>query len=158
MKRALHLHLIAGFCGLLPAILLAQAPGSLDLAFAPDIAYSDILWALAVQPDGKILAAGRQGASYGVVYRLDGNGRLDVGSQSGMRATCADSAVPQINTLALQTNGNIILGGQFTLHRSIPVPGGILPLEKLNSNVLAGLKSVDAPLRIADVKPNQHRS
>jgi uncharacterized delta-60 repeat protein len=96
------------------ASLVAQTPGSLDTNFVPATAYSDLFLGLAIQPDGKILVSGREGLTYGVIYRLNTNGSVDPGFYSGARATCLDATIPQINTLSLQTNGSIILGGAFT--------------------------------------------
>ena len=90
-----------------------QLPGNLDLDFIPDTASGDILWALDLQPDGKIISAGREGSTAGVIYRFNTNGAADSTFQSGLRAS-ADTAIPQINAVAIQTNGNIILGGLFT--------------------------------------------
>jgi uncharacterized delta-60 repeat protein len=107
--------LLVHLCLMVPAISVkAQSPGALDPGFNPEAAFSDVFWAMAVQLDGKIVAAGRQGASYGVVYRLKPDGTTDPAFQSGARATCLDATVPQINAVALQTNGSILLGGQFT--------------------------------------------
>ena len=108
------LHYITGITLFWAASLTAQVPGSLDLDFAPATAFSDVLWGLAIQPDGKILVGGRQGAASGVIYRLSENGSVDPGFASGARATCLDATIPQINTLSLQTNGAIVLGGAFT--------------------------------------------
>jgi uncharacterized delta-60 repeat protein len=112
MRRALHF--ITGITLFWACSLTAQMPGSLDLGFAPATDFTDVLWGLAIQSDGKILASGRQGAASGVIYRLNQNGSVDPGFSSGARATCLDATIPQINTLSLQTNGAVVLGGAFT--------------------------------------------
>lgn len=97
--------------------LWGGTPGSLDPTFNPATRSSDVLWGLVIQPDGKILAGGRQNVTapiYGVIYRLNTNGQADPGFQSGTRATGLEGAIPQINTIGLQASGSIVLGGQFT--------------------------------------------
>ncbi len=91
----------------------AQAPGSLDTSFIPATGFQDVLWALAVQPDGRILVCGRQDSIGGVIYRLKPDGTLDTSFTSGPRATYADANIPQMNAVALQANSNIVCGGQF---------------------------------------------
>ena len=111
----MRFQIITGFCLLGSFALLAQTPGSLDTNFVPATAYTDVLWTLAVQPDGKILAGGRRGSTAGVIYRLNNtNGSVDPAFSSGARATCLDSTIPTINALSFQTNGNVVLGGAFT--------------------------------------------
>lgn len=110
----MRFQLITGFCLLGSFALLAQTPGSLDTNFIPATAYTDVLWTLAVQPDGKILVGGRRGSTAGVIYRLNTNGTVDPAFSSGARATCLDATIPTINALSLQTNGNVVLGGAFT--------------------------------------------
>ena len=87
--------------------------GTLDASFDPG-ANSDVL-ALAVQPDGKILVVGLfttlGGGGTGTttrnfIGRLNSDGTLDTSFNPGADAV--------INTVALQSDGKIVVGGNFT--------------------------------------------
>lgn len=86
-----------------------NANGSLDESFAPSV--DNELRAIVVQPDGQILISGRfrnvAGQSRSRVARLNGNGSLDTTFQIGTGAS------DHVRALALQTDGKIILAGQF---------------------------------------------
>ena len=56
-------HLLVVVWLLAPASLPAQVPGSLDTNFVPATATSEALWSVAIQRDGRILAAGREDVS-----------------------------------------------------------------------------------------------
>ncbi len=70
--------------------------------------------ALAVQPDGKIVAAGSDGASAIVVRRYNPDGSLDTGFASG--GTFSSTSMAGARDLAILGNGDILVAGE--------VPGG----------------------------------
>ena len=86
--------------------------GSLDLGFDPGPGTSGTVNSIAVQPDGGILIAGTfsmvSGKSRGNIARMGANGVLDTNFVTGAGANF------EVDSLALQTDGNIIIGGQFT--------------------------------------------
>ena len=95
-----------------PRISLARlnANGSADATFTPDI-IGDV-FSLAVQYDGRILIAGGfttvNGVARNNLARLNPNGTLDTDFNP------APNSSGIVSSIALQYNGSIIVGGQFT--------------------------------------------
>ena len=87
-----------------------NADGTLDIAFNPGA--DERVYALAVQPDGKILVGGDintlGGQARSRIGRLNADGTLDGGFNPGA------SGGAYVDALALQTDGKILVGGQFT--------------------------------------------
>jgi uncharacterized delta-60 repeat protein len=92
--------------------------GSLDTGFTvgtgvggPILGFTDVL-AVAVQPDGKVIIAGRfdsfNGTPRSNIARLNTNGSLDTGFTAGTGETYC---------MALQTNGKVITGNFMSLLR-----------------------------------------
>lgn len=85
--------------------------GTLDPGFATGLVTGEVL-GIAVQPDGKIIAVGSfstvNGTSQSRITRLNSDGTLD---PTFSQQTSANG---QINTVALQPDGNIVIGGLFT--------------------------------------------
>ncbi|HYF35709.1 MAG TPA: hypothetical protein VD994_10495, partial [Prosthecobacter sp.] len=94
---------LVGRRGLGGRLLRYQSNGTWDTSFAPSITGAGP-HALALQPDGKILAVGYSSA--GAVARLNSDGSTDT-------AFYIDSN-GEAYTLALQSDGKIVIGGQFT--------------------------------------------
>jgi hypothetical protein len=103
---------IAGFGLLGSSALPAQTPGSLDLDFTPDTAASDVFWGLAIQPDGKIVVAGK-------FTTFSGQSRYGVARLQG------DPAVipPALEVQHSSTNVVLNWTGQFTLQSSTHAAG-----------------------------------
>ena len=111
------------------SIARLNADGSQDLTFVPGTgatgASSGVpnIYAVAVQPDGKIVLAGGfaqyNGVSRHGVTRINGDGSLDMGfnpqDQDG-----TGGANERVNCLALQPDGKILIGGFFTTYNSVP--------------------------------------
>jgi uncharacterized delta-60 repeat protein len=85
--------------------------GTIDLAFDPGA--SAYVSSLVVQADGKILVGGRfatlGGQSRNGIGRLNADGTLDTGFNPR-----AEGASPYVNALAVQADGKILVGGEFT--------------------------------------------
>jgi uncharacterized delta-60 repeat protein len=103
--------LIGGYFG----IARLNANGSLDGSFNPKLAPapgSGYLSSIAVQPDGKMLIAGYftavNGTNRNNIARLNANGSLDSSFNPG---TGADA---QVSSIALQPDGKVLIGGDFT--------------------------------------------
>src|SRR5437899_1249644 len=85
--------------------------GSLDTSFDPGTGADGEITAAVLQPDGRIVVAGRftsfNGFTHNGICRLNANGSVDqtFGLGSGINTALA---------LALQTDGRIIVGGQFS--------------------------------------------
>lgn len=91
--------------------------GSLDNSFVPGIAPAPAVEALALQTDGKVLVGG-----YGVTFggllrriaRLNDDGSVDPGFNPGSGFTgTAYASSSSVRALAVQTDGKILVGGDF---------------------------------------------
>ena len=102
-----------------PLILLLLPPdssgasGDLDTSFNPATATNGLILATAVQPDGKVIIGGSFTSYAGVarnrVARLNTDGSLDTTFNPGSGAN------DQVNAIALQPDGKVIIGGFFTV-------------------------------------------
>lgn len=88
--------------------------GSLDDGFDPGNITGNLIQSVVVQPDGKILASGLftgiNGVSRNNIARFNADGSLDTSFDPG---TGTDDYIGKI---ALQPDGKILLGGDFTLY------------------------------------------
>ncbi len=89
-----------------------NADGSLDTGFNPSLGANNNISTTAVQSDGKIIIGGTfttyNGTARNRIARLNTDGSLDTGFDPG---TGADG---QINSTAVQSDGKIIIAGDFT--------------------------------------------
>jgi uncharacterized delta-60 repeat protein/uncharacterized repeat protein (TIGR01451 family) len=100
-----------------------NADGSLDTSFTntgTDPVTEASVVAIAVQPDGKILIGGNFTTARGVVQnriaRLNVDGSVDTSFNTGANPG-TDSSI--VNTVALQPDGKILIGGTFTTARGV---------------------------------------
>jgi len=105
-----------------------NADGSLDTSFNPDTGADSRIWSLVIQPDGKILIVGAFNSYDGVainrIARLNTDGSLDTSFNPG---TGANNIV---QSLALQPDGKILIGGLFTSYNGTVINR----IARLNSN------------------------
>ncbi len=91
-----------------------NADGTLDTTFDPGTGANNTVSAVAVQPDGKILIGGAFTTVGGVtrnrIARLNTDGTLDTAFDPGAGAGVNST----VNTIALQPDGRIVIGGAFT--------------------------------------------
>ncbi|HEX4823961.1 MAG TPA: immunoglobulin domain-containing protein [Candidatus Polarisedimenticolaceae bacterium] len=92
-----------------------NADGSLDRTFMNGMAGANgTIWAMLVQPDGKILIGGDftmvDGVARTRIARLNADGSLDATFQNGMKG-----ASDTVYSMALQPDGRVVIGGAFTL-------------------------------------------
>jgi uncharacterized delta-60 repeat protein len=105
-----------------------NADGSLDESFNPGRAASVAVYSIVIQPDGKILVGGSfnrfNNAPENGIIRLNQDGSQDLSfiPGSGTNAT--------IRTIALQSDGQILIGGDFTVFNALPSNR----IARLNSN------------------------
>jgi len=92
-----------------------NAYGNLDSSFKPEADFNVL--SLAVQADGKILVGGQFGTLGGQtrnsIGRLNADGSLDSGFNAGA-AGVPYPYVPTVDSLAVQADGKILVGGYFT--------------------------------------------
>ncbi len=96
----------------LPYLARLNTDGLADTTFGIAPGLDNSVYALAVQPDGKILAGGNftqaGGQPRNRVVRLRADGSIDPSFDIGAGAN------NQVNALALQPDGNVVVGGSFT--------------------------------------------
>jgi uncharacterized delta-60 repeat protein len=95
-----------------------HADGSRDTSFAPALGNriyggGEIVRAVAVQPDGKVLVGGYfhaiNGTNRNAIVRLHANGTLDTNSALGIGGSDLDS----VSALAVQPDGKVLVNGGF---------------------------------------------
>ena len=102
--------------------------GSLDTAFGAGTGANDLVRAIAIQPDGKILIGGQFTSYNGIA--LNHAARLNTDGSVDLSFTPGAGANNTVNSIALQADGRIVLGGQFTLFGGVTRNG----LTRLNNN------------------------
>jgi uncharacterized delta-60 repeat protein len=137
--------------------------GALDSTFGRDgrvvleTPYDDGLYALALQPDGKVVAAGVRwtDVSQAVVYRLDKDGGAQ-GSHVALDPSFGDDGIATfphsamfdgVGTLALAPDGAIVAGGYATAPEGIaqPIVGRLLGDPEPEPGETPGPGQVAAP-------------
>ncbi len=92
-----------------------NANGTIDNLFNPGLGANAVVRALTLQVDGRVFVGGNFGTLQGVarsrIARLNADGSLDASFDPGTGATGVNSSV---FSLALQPDGQIVLGGVFT--------------------------------------------
>lgn len=92
----------------------SQSAGSLDLSFNPVLSDDSFVFAIAVQPDGKILLGGQfanvNGQPRNTIVRLLSDGTLEDTATFNAGAGPDDS----VYSIALQADGKILIGGRFS--------------------------------------------
>ena len=100
-------------------VMRLNADGSLDSSFKANTGAYGVN-AIVVQPDGRVLIAGGfqlvNGTNRNRIARLDSDGSLDLGFDPGIGA---DGIV---RCLAVQPDGNILIGGDFTTVNGVVHP------------------------------------
>lgn len=98
-------------------IIRLNPNGSKDTGFNSGIGFSGNVNNIAIQNDGKIIVGGNFSSYNGAVkvgiIRLNSNGSVDNGFNVG---TGFNSAV---NTIAIQSDGKILVGGEFTNYQGV---------------------------------------
>lgn len=93
-------------------IVRLNVDGGVDITFNPGAGADNPINAVALQPDGKVLIGGSfslfDGVTRNGIARLNTNGTLDVQFDIGTGANGA------VNAIALQSDGKIVIGGEFT--------------------------------------------
>ena len=107
-----------------------------DLTFEPGTGFDQAVHDIIVQPDGKIIACGYflnfNGTNVNQIARLNPNGSLDLSfnSGSGFGYFGYPGILPYVNSMLLQSDGKVIVTGDFTSYNGINVN----QIARLNSN------------------------
>ena len=95
-----------------------RASGSLDSDFDPGTGANDVIGAVELQSDGKILIAGQftsyDGTGRNGIARLNPDGSLDTSFDPGTGITGGSS--PAIYRMLVDSNGKILIAGDFTTY------------------------------------------
>ncbi len=95
-----------------PNVALLNTNGSVDLTFNTGVGLNGTVYAVAVQPDGKILVGGDfttvNNTNRARIARINANGSLDLSFNAGAGPSNA------VRAILVQTNGSIVIGGSFT--------------------------------------------
>ena len=83
-------------------------PGDVDLSFNSGLRVNDYVYAVAAQPDGKVLIGGLFTSPSRLIARLNPDGSVDPGFNVGTGANGI------IYSIAVQPDGKIVLGGAFS--------------------------------------------
>lgn len=101
-----------------------------DTTFMIGTGANDAILATAIQSDGKILIGGRftsyNGSTRNGIARLNSNGTIDTGFTVGMGL----SSLGYVNSIAIQADGKIVIGGNFTTYNGT----ARVHIARLNSN------------------------
>ncbi|MCI0746199.1 MAG: hypothetical protein L0Y58_12405 [Verrucomicrobia subdivision 3 bacterium] len=97
-----------------------NADGSLDGSFNPGTGVSGQVFSISLQPDGKVLVGGLftsvNGTNRNNIARLNANGSLDSSFNPGTGANGV------VGSIALQSDGNVLIGGDFTTVNGVVRP------------------------------------
>lgn len=114
------------FCVLLPVLTLGSSIPIVDPTFYSGLGSDETIYSMVVQPDGKILIGGRfqkyDGVNRSGIARLLPDGQLDTSFDPGLGMGGQVSLMEgglTIYALALQPDGKIIVGGEFTTFNGI---------------------------------------
>ena len=130
-------------------IIRLNADGSEDLSFrlSAGVGFDGQVYALSVQPDGKILVGGGftsyagDASSPDYIIRLNADGSEDL----GFRASALGGADSFVISLAVQDDGGILAGGYFTAYAGdASAPDRIIRLNSDGSEDLAFRASADS--------------
>lgn len=91
-----------------------DSDGTLDAGFNPNVSSFGLVYGLALQPDGRILICGNfitvGGVSRTHIARVESTGALD----TGFNPNLTDPPNPTVYGVAVQNDGDILIGGNFT--------------------------------------------
>ena len=102
-------------------IVRLNTDGTLDTTFTIGTGASQVVYAVIIQPDGKILIGGQfltyNGTTVNGIARLNTDGTLDTTFTAG---TGIDNYT-SVYTVAIQSDGKILIGGNFTTYNGTTV-------------------------------------
>lgn len=100
-----------------------NADGSLDTTFDPGLGLDNIPFAMAEQPDGKLVVAGgfttANGNASNGIARFNSDGTVDATFTPGTGLAITASNSVSIRSLVLQSTGKMVIGGVFTSYNGV---------------------------------------
>src|SRR5439155_9477969 len=94
-----------------PIINRLNTDGSLDSSFVTTSAGDEsILYAMALQPDNRILVGGNFGSGHAMLLRVNADGGLDSTFSWGTAGGASD-----VFSLGVQSDGKVLVGGSFLI-------------------------------------------
>ena len=105
-------------------IIRLNSDGTIDNTFNIGSGFGGFLYSIALQPDGKILAAGgftsyNGSASRNFIIRLNTGGTIDSTFDTGTFTTPFSGFNSFVRTVTLQPDGKILAGGNFTSYSGV---------------------------------------
>jgi uncharacterized delta-60 repeat protein len=98
-------------------IIRLNADGTRDTSFNIGTGFNNTVISIAIQPDGKILVGGffttYKGATENYIIRLNADGSKDTTFNLGTGLSA------YVNSIAIQTDGKILVGGNFTSYNGV---------------------------------------
>ncbi|RTY95984.1 T9SS type A sorting domain-containing protein [Flavobacterium sp. GT3R68] len=114
-------------------LIRLNSNGSIDPSFNTGPGFNYEITAIAIQPDGKIIACGEftnyNGSPSKGIIRLNNDGSIDTTFNSGT-GFAGPYLITKVRTIALQSDGKIVIGGNFTAYNGITAN----KIIRLNSN------------------------
>jgi uncharacterized delta-60 repeat protein len=103
-------------------IIRLNSDSTIDNTFNIGTGFTDgLVWSIALQPDGKILVGGGftsySGVTRNYIIRLNSDGTIDNTFNIGTGTTGGFNV--EVNTIALQPDGKILVGGAFTSYSGV---------------------------------------
>jgi uncharacterized delta-60 repeat protein len=103
-------------------IIRLNSDSTIDNTFNIGNGFTDgLVWSIALQPDGKILVGGGftsySGVTRNYIIRLNSDGTIDNTFNIGTGTTGGFNV--EVNTIALQPDGKILVGGAFTSYSGV---------------------------------------
>jgi|LakMenEpi03Aug12_release.lakeMendotaPanAssembly.Ray.scaffolds.fasta_scaffold332522_2 uncharacterized delta-60 repeat protein len=123
---------------LVDGIVRLNSDGTRDTAFTTNTStgfnVNGYVYSLAIQSDGKIIAGGTfttfNGATVNGIVRLNSDGTRDTTFTTNTGSGLSDAASYPVNSIAIQSDGKILIGGDFTTFNGATVNG----IVRLNSD------------------------
>jgi uncharacterized delta-60 repeat protein len=104
-------------------IIRLNSDGTIDNTFSIGGGFGGFLYSIALQPDGKILAAGGftsyNSVSSNFIIRLNTGGTIDNTFDTGTFTTPFSGFNSFVRTITLQPDGKILAGGNFTSYSGV---------------------------------------
>ena len=129
--------------------------GSLDTSFNPGgSGPNKNVFGLAVQPDSKILIGGSfvsyNGVARNHLARLNPDGSLDPSFAPSITGPTGGENVPVIDALAIQSDGKILVGGNFSAYDGFPCNGMVRlnPDGSVDPSFYVGGKGYEGAIKI----------
>lgn len=112
-------------------IVRLNSNGSFDTGFNTSAGFDDVVYSVSIQSDGKIIAGGNfttynNNPGFSRIARLNSNGTVDTGFNIGTGFN------DWVWTTAIQSDGKIIVGGNFSYYNGYGTPRN--KIIRLNSN------------------------